>query len=150
MRMGTFLATLTLAVGLAQAASSTIEVKHPWARPGTRGGNSAVYMEVHNRSSSTDRLVAAEAEVAEAVELHRTRTEGGMHRMEKVESIEIPGRAKVELKPGGYHIMLIRLTRPLRVGDRFPLKMRFERAGELVIRVPVRQEEESDRGGGHR
>jgi copper(I)-binding protein len=107
-------------------------------------------MEVHNRSSSTDRLVAAEAEVAEAVELHRTRTEGGMHRMEKVESIEIPGRAKVELKPGGYHIMLIRLTRPLRVGDRFPLKMRFERAGELVIRVPVRQKEESDRGGGHR
>ncbi|MDR7416894.1 MAG: copper chaperone PCu(A)C [Armatimonadota bacterium] len=150
MRTGMLLAALILALGLAQAATSAIEVEHPWARPGTRGGNSAVYMEIHNRSSQLDRLVAAEAEVAEAVELHRTRTEGGMHRMEKVESIEVPGGAKVELKPGGYHIMLIRLTRPLRVGERFPLKLRFARAGDLGIQVPVRQEEGSDHGGGHR
>ncbi|MDR5710197.1 MAG: copper chaperone PCu(A)C [Armatimonadota bacterium] len=150
MRTVTLLATLTLTAGLVQAARSAIEVEHPWARPGARGGNSAVYMEIHNRSPQPDRLMGAEAEVAEVVELHRSRMEGGMHRMEKVESIEIPAGAKVALRPGGFHIMLIRLVRPLRTGDRFSLRLRFQRAGDLVIQVPVRQQGGSGHGDEHR
>ncbi|MCS7235629.1 MAG: copper chaperone PCu(A)C [Armatimonadota bacterium] len=131
---------LLLAASLAQAGQAPVEAKNAWARPGTRGGNSAVYMEIHNAQAQPDRLVAAGTDVAEAVELHETRMEGGMHRMHKVEAIEIPANGRVELRPGGLHVMLIRLNTALRVGDRFPLILRFERAGRLTVEVLVREQ----------
>lgn len=147
MRTTAILAALLLALGVAQAAQAPVEVKNPWARPGTRGGNSAVYMEIHNAQPQADRLVAAGTDVAEAVELHETRMEGGMHRMHKVEAIDVPSNGRVELRPGGLHIMLFRLNTALRVGDRFPLILRFERAGRLILEVVVR---EQAAGGEHR
>jgi copper(I)-binding protein len=104
-------------------------------------------MEIHNAQPQADRLVAAGTDVAQTVELHETRMEGGMHRMQQVPSIEVPAGGKVELRPGGLHVMLIRLTTPLRVGDRFPLILRFERAGRLTVEVEVR---EQAAGGEHR
>lgn len=147
MRTAAILAALLLAVGLAQAGQAPVEVKNPWARPGNRGGNSAVYMEIHNAQAYADRLVAAGTDVAEAVELHETRVEGGMHRMNKVEAIDVPPNGRVELRPGGLHVMLIKLNTALRVGDRFPLILRFERAGRLTVEVVVR---EQAAGGDHR
>ncbi len=137
---------LLLGAAVASTAAS-LKVEHPWARPAPRGGNSAVYMEIHNAQAEADRLVAAGTDVAGAVELHETRMEGGMHRMQPVAFIEVPARGKVELKPGGLHVMLLRLNTPLRVGDRFPLILRFERAGRLTVEVEVR--EHAGRGGGH-
>jgi copper(I)-binding protein len=131
---------LVLAVAAASAGQSPVEVKNPWARPGTRGGNSAVYMEIHNAQPQADRLVAAGTDVAQTVELHETRMRGGMHRMQQVRSIAVPAGGKVQLRPGGLHVMLIRLTTPLRVGDRFPLILRFERAGRLTVEVEVREQ----------
>lgn len=148
MRTTAILAALLLALGVAQAAQAPVEVKNPWARPGTRGGNSAVYMEIHNAQPQADRLVAAGADVAEAVELHETRMEGGMHRMHKAEAIDVPSNGRVELRPGGLHIMLFRLNTALRVGDRFPLILRFERVGRLTVEVVVREQAHAG-GGGH-
>ncbi|MER3460095.1 MAG: hypothetical protein C4303_02600 [candidate division GAL15 bacterium] len=145
-KLGTWLVTVLLAASLAHGGGS-VEVKNPWARTAPRGGNSAVYMEIHNTAPHADRLVAAGTDVAEAVELHQSRMEGGMHRMHKVGSIEVPAHGKVDLRPGGLHIMLIRLNTPLRVGDRFPLLLRFERAGRLTVEVVVR---EQAAGGEHR
>ncbi len=140
MRTVVLVAALLLAGGLAAAGQAPVEVKNPWARPGTPGGNSAVYMEVHNAQPQPDRLVAAGTDVAEVVELHETRMEGGMHRMQKVDGIPVPANGKVELRPGGFHVMLMRLNTPLRVGDRFPLLLRFERAGRLTVEVVVREQ----------
>lgn len=147
MRTAAILAALLLAVGLAQAGQAPVEVKDPWARPGTRGGNSAVYMEIHNAQPQADRLVAAGTDVAHTVELHETRMDGGMHRMHRVKAIKVPANGKVELRPGGLHVMLIKLNTALRVGDRFPLILRFERAGRLTVEVVVR---EHGSGGEHR
>ncbi|MCS7173914.1 MAG: copper chaperone PCu(A)C [Armatimonadetes bacterium] len=147
MRTVAVLVALGLAVGLAQAQQTPVEIKNPWARPGNRGGNSAVYLEIRNHQPHPDRLVAAGTDVAEAVELHETRTEGGMHRMQRVGSIEVPANGQVALRPGGLHVMLIRLNTDLRVGDRFPLILRFERAGRIIAEVVVR---EQSAGGEHR
>lgn len=141
------LVILALAASLAQAAGAALEVKEPWARPAPRGGNSAVYMEIHNAQSQPDRLVAAGTDVAEVAELHQSRMEGGMHHMQKVAFIEVPAYGKVELKPGGFHVMLIRLNTSLRLGDRFPLILRFERAGRLTVDVVVQEQHE---GGSHK
>lgn len=140
MKRGMLLGILALAASLAHAAGAALEVKEPWARPAPRGGNSAVYMEIHNAQSQADRLVGAGTDVAETVELHESRMEGGMHRMQKVDFIEVPAQGKVDLRPGGLHVMLIRLNTPLRVGDRFPLLLRFERAGRLTVDVVVREQ----------
>jgi len=139
---------LVLAATMTSAGHSLLEVKRPWARPGNRGGNSAVYMEIHNAQSQADRLVAASTPVAEAVELHETRLAGEMHRMQRVRFIKVPAHGKVELRPGGLHVMLIRLKTSLRVGDRFPLILRFERAGRVSVEVEVREQARS--GGGHK
>ncbi len=147
MRRMVLVAILLLVGSFVAAAQTPVEVKNAWARPAPKGGNSAVYMEVHNARPEPDRLVAAGTDVAEAVELHETRMEGGMHRMRKVEAIPVPPNGTVELRPGGYHIMLIRLNTPLHAGDRFPLLVRFERAGRVTVEVVVREQAP---GGEHR
>jgi len=106
-------------------------------------------MKIHNRQSVEDRLVSATTEVAEVVELHTTKMEGGMHRMEQVPFIAVPPNGMVELRPRGLHIMLIRLKQPLRVGDSFSLTLRFDKAGRVTVQVPVREPAEGGGGHGH-
>ncbi len=96
-----FLAGLSL-------AQPKIEVKDAWVRevPPT-SKMSAAYMVIENKGKEADRLVDASNNVSEITELHET-VEG---RMRRVKAIEIPAGGKVELKPGGLHIMLINLKK---------------------------------------
>ncbi|MCS7222768.1 MAG: copper chaperone PCu(A)C [Anaerolineae bacterium] len=116
-----------------------LRIKAAWARPGSVDGTSAVYLTVSNAGEATDALIAAQSEVAQAVELHQTRMMGDVMQMQPVERVEVPARGWVELTPGGYHIMLIGLRRELRPGERFPISLRFEQGGEITIDVEVRQ-----------
>ncbi|MCM8750264.1 copper chaperone PCu(A)C [Thermomicrobiaceae bacterium CFH 74404] len=119
-----------------------IRILDPWARPSAQAGEmstSAVYLVIRNQGQETDRLLHAESDVAETVELHRTTMDGGMMKMEPVQAIEVPAGSDVELKPGGLHIMLIGLKRDLEVGDRVTVTLRFERAGEMEVVAEVRQ-----------
>ena len=135
-------------------AQARIRVEQVWARPGIaamapspgaspsgqmiHGGNSAIYMLIHNESDTLDRLTAVETNVARSVELHETRVEGTMGQMFRVPNIPVPGRGRVELKPGGLHVMLIGLRRDLHMGDRFPIVLVFERAGRVSSHAEVR------------
>lgn len=104
------------------------------------GANSAVYMVLTNGGTAADRLVAAQADVSNAVEIHETKMEGDVMRMQPVEGgIEIPAGGQVELKPGGYHVMLIGLTRDLNVGDKFPVTLEFASGAQLQVEAEVRQ-----------
>jgi copper(I)-binding protein len=104
------------------------------------GANSAIYLKLSNRGLAADRLVAAEALVAQAVEIHETRMEGDVMTMQQVTGgLEIPAGGQVELKPGGYHIMLIGLTQDLKAGDRFPVTLDFAEAGPITVEAEVRQ-----------
>lgn len=108
--------------------------------PQPSGANSAIYLKLSNRGPAADRLVAAEAPVAQAVEVHETRMEGDVMTMQQVTGgIEIPAGGQVELKPGGYHIMLIGLTRDLKAGDRIPVTLVFASAPPLTVQAEVRQ-----------
>jgi copper(I)-binding protein len=62
---------------------------------------------------------------------------GDVMRMRQVEEIALPAGQTVELKPGGYHLMFVGLKAPLKAGDKFPLKLRFEKAGEVEVTVNV-------------
>jgi copper(I)-binding protein len=135
-------ASPTPAESVQQAAGSSIRIEDPWARPATmmEGKSvSAVYMVIRNEGGQADRLIRAESDVAETVELHETKMEGGMMKMEPVQGIDVPAGGQVELKPGGLHVMLIGLKRELAVGDRLTATLHFERAGVVTLEAEVRQ-----------
>ncbi|MEJ7619494.1 MAG: copper chaperone PCu(A)C [Aquificaceae bacterium] len=122
-------------VGLS-LAQPKIEVKDAWVRevPPT-SKMSAAYMVIENKGKESDKLVDASNNVSEITELHET-VEGKMRR---VKAIEIPAGGKVELKPGGLHVMLINLKKPLKEGDTVELTLKFEKSGEVKVQAPVRK-----------
>ena len=90
------------------------------------------------RDPSTRLREVLPADVAERVELHETRNVSGMMMMEKVAKVELTPGARVELRPGSYHLMLIGLTRALTPGQTVKLTLEFERADRISVRAAVR------------
>jgi periplasmic copper chaperone A len=105
------------------------------------GATSAVYMTLVNPTGQADALIGAATDAAEIVELHLSSMDNGIMRMRPVERIDVPANGQAELMPGGYHVMLIGLTRDLDAGDTIDLTLNFEQAGALELSVPVRRME---------
>jgi copper(I)-binding protein len=115
-------------------------IRNVWARPATKAdGLSAVYMVIENTGDQPDRLLHAHCDVAGTVELHETKMEGGVMKMQPVDGIDIPAKGTVELKPGGLHIMLIGLTRDLNPGDEIGLELHFDKAGHVPVKAIVQK-----------
>ncbi len=99
----------------------------------------AGFMTLHNGGETDVDLLAAAADGFEAVELHRSVNKDGMHRMIEQERIAIPAGEAVQLAPGGYHIMLIGLQRPLVEGDSVPIELTFDDGNTLMVEAPVKR-----------
>jgi copper(I)-binding protein len=125
---------------LAQAGQSeSLFIHHAWSRE-TAAGQSVGggFMTIANRGAAADRLLSGTSPVATEVQLHTMTMDGGIMRMRRVEGgIAVPARGTLELKPGSYHIMFMGLTRQLRQGERFPVTLRFQRAGNVTVQVSV-------------
>ncbi len=124
------------------AGTPTGEMDHgekPTAHPAMAPFTSAAYMKIRNAGSMSDRLLWARSDIAQNTELHSVEMKDGVMAMRPVESIEIPPQSDVELKPGGFHVMLIGLTKGLKPGDRFNLTLHFEKVGNIEVQVEVRQ-----------
>ena len=130
-----FLTCLLIANG-AMGETGQLEIQAPWARatPG-QAQNGAAYLTIV--SPTTDRLTAASSPVAKKVELHTMSMEGGVMRMRPLAALDIPAGQTVALSPGGTHIMLLGLARPLREGQSFPLTLSFEHAGGRQVTVAI-------------
>ena len=138
---GAVLAAVCLALPSAARAHGVqfgaIAIGHPYARPTVAGQPVAAgYLSLDNRGAA-DRLLAASTAVAERVELHAMWLEGDVMRMRMRDAIDLPAGAKVEFKPGGMHLMFIGLKAPLKVGEKFALTLRFEKAGTVEVVVNV-------------
>ena len=126
------------AASLAEAAhdlkQGALVIQHPWARP-TVAGQSAGggYLAIRNTGSVADRLLGGTAAGATSVELHQMRMDGDVMRMREIKALELPAGKLVTLAPGGLHLMLTGLTAPLKIGDKLPVKLRFEKAGEVEL-----------------
>lgn len=108
------------------------------------GERTAFYAAIENRSSRSDALVSASAQVAGRTELHRQVEQDGAMRMEHVESIPVPARGRARLVPGGYHIMLLELKEPLAAGDSVEVELVFREAGRRRVVAEVRPYAELD------
>ena len=135
MRRRLFLALLLVAA-CQQNESPKIGVDDAWARATGPGQAAAVYASINNDGDEPDRLLSVTTDSAAMAMIHEGRTEDGIARMRMLHSLEIPARSSVQLAPGGHHIMLENLSRPLAAGHQIQLSMKFERSG--TIEVPVR------------
>ena len=135
-------AALIFAALTAAAHSFTlgeIDIGHPYARP-TREGQlvSGGYLKLVNKGTA-DRLLSASSPAAGVTEIHSMTMDGNVMKMRQVDAIELAPGQTVELKPGGYHLMLMGLKAPLKAGDKVPLTLKFEKAGEVVVTVNVEE-----------
>jgi copper(I)-binding protein len=120
-------ALLVLAAGLAQAqsADAQVSVTDAWVR-GTVAGQKATGAFMQLKSPADTTLVDAASPAAKIVEIHEMKMEGGMMKMSAVDRLPLPAGKAVELKPGGYHVMLLDLVAQLKEGDTVTLKLTFE------------------------
>ncbi|MDB5796526.1 MAG: rane protein [Paucimonas sp.] len=128
--------------GLALAHSfdaGDLHIGHPWARPSVAQQTSgAAYISIENRGKAADTLVRASTPVAKEVQVHSMKMDGNVMRMREVPKLEVPAATMVAMKPGdGYHLMLVGLKQPLKAGERFPLTLVFEKAGQAEVTVVV-------------
>lgn len=104
---------------------------------GARTG--AIFLTLFNPQSGIDKLIGATTDKAATVEIHESYVDeaDGTMQMRKVDSVEILPSQQVELKPGGYHIMLIDLAAPLVEGETFDVTLNFQNAGSVVVPVTI-------------
>jgi periplasmic copper chaperone A len=99
------------------------------------------YFSITNLGSRADRLVALSSPIASAVEMHATHEAHRVVEMRAVAALECPAGVTIKIEPGGLHVMLMGLTRPLIAGTTFDLSLQFRDAGIVALKVPVENAE---------
>lgn len=136
--MLTFL-MLTGATALAQDYQlGALTIDHPWVRatpPGAVTGGG--FMTIHNAGSEPDRLTGGSAAIG-SVQIHTMDIKDGvMHMRQLPDGLEIPAGGEVMLAPGGFHLMIVDLAKPIVEGDPIPVTLNFENAGTIEVELVV-------------
>jgi hypothetical protein len=133
MKYAWFGAALLLVV---QIAHAQVEVKGAWARPAVAGQSATgAFMTLTAKDGA--RLLGAASPVAGLVEIHEMAMDGNVMKMRAVPAVELPAGRAVELKPGGYHVMLMDLKQALKAGEKIRLDLRLELADRRLVTLPV-------------
>jgi periplasmic copper chaperone A len=131
------MALAVLAPNLA-AAEDNVTVKDPWARATAGAATTGVAYVAMTGADQADGLVSVSTPVATIAEVHETTNDSGVMKMRPVKSVPIPAHQTVTLTPGGYHIMLMGLKKPLVAGQSFPLTLTFTHTPPVTVNVAVR------------
>lgn len=149
-------AVITLGAVACGGDDESITITDPWARTSpamvTMG---AAYMQITAPAGDTLIGVSVPASIADHAEIHEmvpaaeadssmdmgddSSMDMGAMVMQQLMSLNLPAGETVELKPGGYHVMLIDLAGPLEIGSTFDLTLDFETADDMVVSVEVRE-----------
>jgi periplasmic copper chaperone A len=150
--MKKLMSLLVLFVSMAAFASDDVKVgsitiAQPWARATPAVvKNSAAFMTLTN-AGAADKLIGVTSDIAKEIQIHTMATEGGVMKMREISALDIPANGKAELAPGGLHIMLIGLKEGLKEGQKFPLKLKFEKAGDVTVEITAAKPGEQDHAG---
>jgi hypothetical protein len=114
-------------------------IRDGWVQEGPPSQTiTAAYMTIQNHSGADISLKSASTEAAQTIELHKMELVAGMMKMHRVETIDIPAGGTVELKPGGYHLMVIGLKKELKEGDKVTITLEFSGDLRRTITIPVK------------
>lgn len=152
----TLCAAAAVLFALPAFANEGLQVSDPYARSmGGIGASGAIFLQIANPTDADDRLVSAASDVADKVELHThiAGADGVMQMVAVPDGFPVPAQEGHSLQRGGDHIMLMGLTRALKDGDLISVTLTFEKAGEVVVEVPVdnaRKPDAMGMGMGHK
>ncbi|QBK03661.1 copper chaperone PCu(A)C [Hylemonella gracilis] len=127
------------AAGAVQA--QTVDVQEAWARATVQGQKSSgAFMKLTAKEGM--RLVGVTTPVAGVAEVHEMKMEGDVMKMRAIAGLDLPAGQTVELKPGGYHVMLMDLKGALRADQNIPVTLLFKNAqgkeSRQELQIPVR------------
>jgi periplasmic copper chaperone A len=118
-----------------------LEIVEVWGRPSPMTkGNGAIYMQITNIGNEDAILTGASSDAAMMVELHQTTMNDGVMKMEHIMSLTIPSGDSVELKPGGYHVMLMKVSEKLVEGSSISVTLHFENLEDITLDVEIKNE----------
>ena len=131
-------AGMLLGLFFSVSVQAQIQIEKPWSRATAPGAKVAGgYMLIRNAGASGDRLLSASSPAAGKVELHVHINDNGVMKMREVPAYDVPAKGTFELKPGGAHLMFMALRKPFKEGDTVPVKLRFEKAGEVAAEFRI-------------
>ena len=113
------------ALALASTAHTAPRAEGAWSRPAAQGTTGAGFMTLTNPAAKADALVAVATPLAREVQIHRSSLKGGMASMQRLARVPLPAGRRVTFAPGGYHLMFMGLTKPLKAGDALPATLTF-------------------------
>ncbi len=123
--------TLTL---YAQTQVGNLQISQPTVRTTTPGHMmSSAYLVIDNKGSTPDRLLSVSYSRAKEVQIHEMKMDGDKMMMRQMTALEIPANGSVELKSGGYHLMVMGLQEPIIEGAAVKMTLQFEKAGKVEI-----------------
>jgi hypothetical protein len=123
----------------AGSALAQVNVSSAWARSTVPGqGGTGAFMTIVSKDGG--KLVGAASAVAGVVELHEMAMENNVMKMRAIPALDLPAGREVQLKPGGYHVMLLDLKRPLNVGEKVQIELRLETRDGKRVTQPVEVE----------
>ncbi len=128
-----------IAALLPLAAHAGVTATDAWVR-GTVPAQKTTGAFVTLTSTDAAKLVAVSTPVAKSAEIHSSEEHAGVMHMQAVDAVPLAKGARVELRPGGFHIMLVGLTKRLAAGDQVPLTLTIEDAGGKRTQLEVRAE----------
>lgn len=118
-----------------------LHITHPWSREMPPvAPTAAAYFVVHNKGAEADRLLSVSTPHAGKAELHEHIHADGVMKMQQVQNVTIPAGGEVKFEPMGYHVMMFDLQQQAKDGERFPLTLTFEKAGQLDVEVAVHKD----------
>lgn len=132
-----------------------LEITEAWVRATLPGQPAAGgFLTIDNKGKEADRLLSASSPLTPVTQVHEMKMDGDVMKMaELAEGLEIPAGGKVELKPGGFHIMFMGLEKQITEGETVKVTLKFEKAGEVTVDLPAMPADAKgmghDHGGGH-
>ena len=128
---------LTATAQAQNAKVGSVQIENAYTRSTVPGQMAAGgFMKIENKGP-VDQLISASSPVAGEVQLHEMAMDGNVMKMRQVKDIAVPAGGAVELKPGGLHLMFMNIKAPLTAGESVPVKLKFAKAGEVEVKMPV-------------
>lgn len=133
-------AGFTSSFAMSSPQSTSIVIQDPWVRSAPSNAPAlGAFMKIHNNSNQNVKLISAYAEGYKDVQLHRTIDDGGMMRMVEQEFIPVTAKGKVHLKPGSWHVMLIKPEKVPAKGEVVLITLKFDNGSSQAVKFKVRK-----------
>ena len=147
----TFAAIVSATFVYAQPSATAIAapvVSQSWIKTTIPGSAvSAAYMQI--KSAAPFKLIKAESSAAGIVEIHDMKMNAGVMEMKALDAINVPANKAVALKPGGMHVMLMNVKKPINKGDKIPMTLTFEGANKKTVLVTLELVARESAAAGH-